>query len=178
MGVGIEIGQYLAQKAQGLPAALRAYDHAEVYVGQPDAKGPHGYTCSAYPNNGKGGLTGKRPLPCPPSQLPGAVWSSGIIKLTAKQRFGIITWCMDHPCVSYSWADYGAVAAHALGINMPGLRSYIQASKSLMCSYYTDSAYNQGGGVHLFTDGRWEGYVTPGDLADLLLVKAGPMGVH
>ena len=77
-GTAIEAGQFLAELLQGQPAYLRAYDHAEVYVGQPDEAGPHGYTCSAYPDNGSAdGRTGKRPLPCPPAQVPGSIWSFG-----------------------------------------------------------------------------------------------------
>jgi hypothetical protein len=173
-GLGIETGQYLAEKLQGHPAGLLPYDHAEVYVGQPDKGGPHGYTYSAYPSNGQGGLTGKRPLPCPPQELPGSIWSSGIIELTQTSRAGIAAWCEAHPCVSYSWPDYGAIAAHALHAPVPGLREFIKASKTYICSQYTDAALNYGGGVHLFQD-RWEGYVTPGDLAGLLLARAKPL---
>jgi hypothetical protein len=178
MGYGIELGQYFAEKLQGIPAEIRGYDHAEVYVGQPDAKGPHGYTYSAYPNNGSNGKTGRRPLPCEPEKLPGSIWSSGIIPLTPAQRSGIVAWCEAHPCVSYSWPDYGAIALHARGVQAQALRDYIEGSGSLICSQYTDEAYNRGGNVHLFKDGRWEGYVTPGDLALLLEVRAGPMAVH
>jgi hypothetical protein len=173
MGLGIEAGSYLAQKLEHVKnLRLQPYDHAEVYVGQPDEHGPHGYTYSAYPDNGSKGSTGKRRLPCPPAELPGSVWSSGIITLTPQQRTGIIAWCEAHPCVAYSWPDYGAIGLHALGVNANWLREYITGTGSLICSYYTDRAYSEGGWVHLFDDGRWEGYVTPMDLAGLLLDKA------
>ena len=107
-GTAIEVGQFLAGDR------FQPYDHAEVYVGQPDAAGPHGYTYSAYPDNLTYPTGGKRALPCPPAQLPGAIWSSGIIALTAAQRAGITGWCQAHPAVPYSWADYGALGlAHA-----------------------------------------------------------------
>lgn len=168
-GLGIEVGEYLAESLEHVRGAkMQSYDHAEVYIGQPDAKGPFGYTYSAYPDNGSNGLTGKRPLPCPPAQLPGSIWSSGIILLTDRQRAGILAWCAAHPCVSYSWPDYGAIALRALGVKTGLLRGYIEGSGSLICSQYVDTAYNRGGGVHLFDDGRWEGYVTPGDLAVML----------
>jgi hypothetical protein len=169
-GTAIETGQYLAEKLQGQPAHLRAYDHAEVYIGQPDRSGPgmHGYTYSAYPDNGTNGKTGRRPLPCPPEQLPGSIWSSGIIELAPVRRTGIVLWCEAHPSVPYSWPDYGAIALHALGLKTDRLRAYIVSTSSMICSQYTDAALNHGGGVHLF-DGRWEGFVTPGDLAGLLL---------
>ena len=174
-GTAIEAGQYLAEKLQRQPAHLLAYDHAEIYVGQPDKAGPCGYTCSAYPDNGSAdGRTGKRPLPCPPEKLPGSIWSSGTIPLTQSQRTAIVAWCEMRPSVSYSWPDYGAIAAHALHLPVPGLRDYIAGSASMICSQYSDSAYADTG-VHLFSDNRWPGYCTPGDLAGLLLAKARPL---
>ena len=173
-GTAIEAGEYLAERLQGQPAYLRAYDHAEVYVGQPDADGPYGYTYSAYSNNGIGTTTGKRPLPCLPAALPGSIWSSGIIPLAQSQRDAIVAWCEAHPCVPYSWPDYGAIALHALRIPAPGLKAYIAGTSSMICSQYTDSAYADTS-VHLFSDGRWPGFVTPGDLAGLLLARARPL---
>jgi hypothetical protein len=172
MGAGIEAGEYLAEKLQGVRGAkLQPYDHAEVFVGQADKAGPHGYTYSAYPNNGQPGRTGKRRLPGPAALMPGSLWSSGIIKLTPAQRSGIVAWCVAHPCVSYSWPDYGAIGLRALGIKTARLAAYIKSTSSMICSYYSDAAFNRGGGVHLFDDGRWEGFVTPGDLAVLLQSK-------
>lgn len=172
-GAAIEAGQYLAEKLQGIPAGLRPYCHAEVYAGQADADGPHGYTYSAYPDAVQPGKSGRRALPCPPAELPGSLWSSGIINPVPAQREGIIAWCEEHPRAGYSWLDYGAIALRALRIPAPGLREYIKSTKELICSYYVDAAYHYGGDIFLFTDGRWEGYVTPGDLAMLLLGRAG-----
>ena len=143
-------------------------------MARPDEAGPHGYTCSAYPDNGTGGKTGKRPLPCPPAQLPSSIWSSGIIELTTSQRDGTVAWCEAHPCVTYSWPDYGAIAAHALHLPVPGLKAFIVSTDSMICSQYVDSAYADTG-VHLFSDDRWPGYVTPGDLAGLLLARSLPV---
>jgi hypothetical protein len=171
MGLGIEVGEYLAARLQGYPAELMPYCHAEVFAGQADDRVPHGYTYSAYPNNGSGGVTGRRPLPCPPQQLPGAIWSSGLYELTDAQRAGIIAWCEAHPCVKYSFLDYGAIALRALRLPVPGLQKFISSTSRMMCSYYSDAAWNRGGGVHLFDDQRWEGYVTPWDLAALLLAR-------
>jgi hypothetical protein len=66
----------------------------------------------------------------------------------------------------YSWADYWAVGAHRLHIPAPHLERYIVSSKHLMCAQLADRAADAGG-WHLFTDGRWVGDVTPGDLARL-----------
>jgi hypothetical protein len=66
--------------------------------------------------------------------------------------------------VPYSYLDYDAVTMHALHIPAPGLKGYIADSGHMMCSQLADHAALMGG-WHLFDDGRWEGYVTPIDLA-------------
>lgn len=157
VGLGITIGQWLDGDR------FQFYDHAEIYVGQPDADGPYGYTISAYP----GVRTGRFALPCPAAELPGSLWSSGLISLTPAQRDGIVAWATAHQDVHYSFLDYGALALHALHIPAPGLRSYIQSTGHMICSEFVDAGFTANG-MHLFTDGRWEGYVKPGDLAKLL----------
>lgn len=167
LGTGIEVAQFLAGDR------FQKYEHAEVYVGRPDAHGPHGYTVSAYPSNGKqGGLTGLRRLPCAPRQLPDSIWSSGIIELTDVERSGIVAWCMTHTDVLYSWPDYGAIALQRLHVRLPIIKEYIASTGHMICSQFTDAAMLYGGDVHLFDDGRWPGDVTPGDLADMLETAA------
>lgn len=64
----------------------------------------------------------------------------------------------------YSWADYAALAAHRYRI--PGhqrLRQFVADTGRLICSQLVDEAYRRAG-IHLFDDGRWPGYVTPGAL--------------
>jgi hypothetical protein len=171
IGRGIEVGQYLASKLQHQPAELLPYEHAMVYVGLADEAGPHGYTYSAYPKNGKQGDTGKRALPCPPAQLPGSLWSSGLYDLTSGTRAGIVSWCILHGDVGYSFLDYDAIATRALHIPAPGLKTYIGSTGHLICSQYTDMSWSLGGNVQLFDDKRWPGYVTPWDLAAELLAR-------
>jgi hypothetical protein len=65
--------------------------------------------------------------------------------------------------VPYSFADYASLALHRLHIPAPHLRSYIRSSQHAICSQLADHAALLGG-WHIFTDGRWEGDVTPGDL--------------
>jgi hypothetical protein len=156
VGLGIEIGQWLDGDK------FQPYDHAEIFVGQADADGPHGYTVSAYP-----GGHGRRPLLCPPAELPGSLWSSGLIALTDAERQAIIAWAMDHQHVGYSFADYGALILHHLHLNLPWLQSYIGSTGHLICSQFVDAGY-AAAGVHLFSDKRWSGYVKPADLAQLL----------
>jgi hypothetical protein len=156
VGFGISAGQWLDGDA------FQFYDHAEVFIGKADQAGPFGYTVSTYP-----GGHGRRALPCRAPELPGALWSSGLIDLTGAQRTGIVAWAAGHPDVRYSFLDYAALGLHALHVPAPGLRDYIKSTKHQICSQYVDYCYTMCD-VHLFQDGRWEGYVTPGMLAKLL----------
>lgn len=65
--------------------------------------------------------------------------------------------------VPYSFADYGALAAHRLHIPAPFLKAYVASSKHLICSQLCD-VYYQRRGANVFTDKRWPGYVTPASL--------------
>jgi hypothetical protein len=69
--------------------------------------------------------------------------------------------------VPYSWLDYSAIAMHAFRIPAPGLRRYIASSMHQICSQLVDQSQLDAGN-HLFSDGRWPGYVTPFDLGSLL----------
>jgi hypothetical protein len=160
VGLGITVGQWLDGDA------FQFYDHTEIYIGKADAAGPYGYTVSAYPDG-----HGKRPLPCPSWQLPGSLWSSGLVDLTGAQRTGITAWAMAHQDTTYSFLDYGALALHALHVPAPGLREFIKSTGHMICGQWTDAGYRFGGEVQLFDDKRWEGYVKPGDLAKLLQAR-------
>lgn len=94
-------------------------------------------------------------------------WSSGLIELTDQQRLSIVTIAKGFEHVPYSPADYFALAAHRFHLPVPGLRDYIEDSGHVICSQLVDRVYNLAG-VHLFTDKRWDGYVTPGSLDQLL----------
>ena len=72
--------------------------------------------------------------------------------------------------VPYSFLDYGAIAARRLHLPVPGLREYIGDTGHMICSQLADRAAADGG-WHLFADGRWPGYVTPGDLYRLQIVQ-------
>jgi hypothetical protein len=161
VGTLVEIGQWLAgQKFQ-------KYEHAEIYVGLADAYGPHGYTISAYP-----GGHGEQPLPCPPEQLPGSLWSSGLIPLTDAQRKAIVNWAVAHKNVRYSAADYFALAAARLKLNLilPPLRRFIAAKGHLICSQFVTLDYLDAAGVNLL-GGLWDGLDDPMQLAEMLEAK-------
>lgn len=160
VGFAIELGQFLDGDK------FQTYEHAEVYIGQADAQGKYGYTVSAYPNG-----QGRQPLSCPPQVVPGSFWSSGLIELTDTQRAGIVAWCTAHEHVQYAALDYLALAAHRFHIPVPDLRRYISSTHEMICSQYVDASYRIGGQYNLFTDGRWEGFVKPEDLAELLESK-------
>lgn len=66
----------------------------------------------------------------------------------------------------YSFLDYLAFALHRFHIPAPRLRRYIQSSNHLICSALADRAAELGGWI-LFSDGRWDGYVDPADVAAL-----------
>lgn len=65
--------------------------------------------------------------------------------------------------VPYSWLDYGALTAHRLHVPAPGLREFVASSGHLICSQLADELYLRLG-AHIFQDGRWPGYCTPGSL--------------
>ncbi|MFJ1757678.1 hypothetical protein [Kitasatospora sp. NPDC088134] len=95
-------------------------------------------------------------------------WSTGRIPLTEAQRTAIVTAAHHYLGTPYSFADYLALAAARLHLPAGSLlRGYVASSKHMICSQLVDQCY-QDAGVHLFTDHRWPGYVTPADLADLL----------
>lgn len=146
----ISLGEWLNGSAFG------HYDHAEVYVGMADANAPLGYTMGAYPG-------GAALVPVSQNQI-GWLWSTGHIALTEVQRAAIVDNALACKGIPYSALDYFALAAHRLHIPSPGLRDYIQDTRHLICSQLVDLCYCNAG-VHLFSDGRWPGYVTPADLA-------------
>lgn len=62
--------------------------------------------------------------------------------------------------VPYSAADYFSLAARRLHIPAPQLREFIKTSNHMICSQLVDRADNLAG-IKDFTDGRWDGDVTP-----------------
>jgi hypothetical protein len=129
------------------------FDHAFVYVGD-------GQIVQAEP----GGAV-KVPL----GTYEYSIWSTGILFPTQAQRNAIVTAAEKYAAekVGYSWLDYAAIAAHRFHVPAPGLRAYIASTKHQICSQLTDQCWLDGG-YHLFSDGRWPGFVAPIDLGLLL----------
>lgn len=147
VGTLISIGEWLDGSGFG------RYDHAEIYVG-------NNQTLGAYPG-------GARLVDLPYDQS-GWVWSTGHITLTQLERDRIVANALACQGVPYSALDYFALAAHRLHIPAPLLKDYVASTKHMICSQLVDYCYLKSG-VHLFNDGRWEGYVTPADLAHVIL---------
>lgn len=146
VGFLISLGEWLNGSRFG------HWDHAFVYVGD-------GQLVEAEPGGARlAGLDeyAGRPL----------AWSTGHIELTDEQRAAIVAAARGYIGTGYSAADYFAIAAHRFRLPVPWLRRFVASSKHLICSALVDKCY-QDAGVHLF-QGRWDGYVTPADLAALV----------
>lgn len=126
------------------------YEHAAVYLGNGEyvEAEPHGARLATYADEGGG-------------------WSGGIIPLTDTQRVAIVAAARGYIGTGYSFADYVAIAAHTLHMDTRALQRFIASNGHMICSQLVDQCYADAG-VHLFTDSRWPGYVTPGDLYHLL----------
>jgi hypothetical protein len=83
--------------------------------------------------------------------------------LTEEQRTQLVITARAFEGVPYSFLDYGALALHAHGLDSAWLRDYIDDTGHMICSQLVDHWYTTNG-LHPFQDGRWPGYVTPGDL--------------
>lgn len=98
---------------------------------------------------------------------PPVVWSSGVIRLTDYERQVIVGTGYSLIGTPYSFLDYGSIALATFGLRPAWLRRYVADSNHMICSQLVDFAYEMAG-VHLFSDGRIPGDVTPGDLYRLL----------
>jgi cell wall-associated NlpC family hydrolase len=148
VGRAIRLGQWL------LGDGWSAYQHAFIYLGD-------GLILEAEPGGARVADLAQydgRPM----------LWSTGRIPLTPEHRQRIHDLALDMRGVPYSFSDYASLALHRLHVPAPHLRAYIRSSGHMICSQLVDRAYEMAG-IHLFDDGRWEGDVTPGDLARLLM---------
>jgi hypothetical protein len=142
VGTLIRVGQWLDGDG------FANYEHAFVYVG-------NGEIVEAEPG-------GARIAPLDEYDPRTVVW----LRCPAEHRTAVAAAARILEDTPYSAADYFALAAHRLHLPIPGLRSYVQSSGHLICSQLADRAARTGGWI-LFADGRWDGYVTPADLAHL-----------
>jgi uncharacterized protein YycO len=98
------------------------------------------------------------------------VWSTGKIPLTAADRMRICGAARGLVGTPYSFLDYASIALAHFRIRPAWVRDFVADSGHLICSQLVDEAYLRAG-VHLFSDGRIPGDVTPGDLWKLLHPK-------
>jgi hypothetical protein len=101
-----------------------------------------------------------------PENIPGSLWSSGKIEVTPQERDRIWQAAWGYLGTPYSALDYFALATKRLHL-FPAdelFKHYVETNKHMICSQYYDRCYRDGG-VELFTDKRWDGDVTPLDLA-------------
>lgn len=91
-------------------------------------------------------------------------WCNSLYKLgTEAQLQNTEDWAKKYVETPYSFADYFALAQHRLHIPGPGLKNFIASDGHMICSQLADRCYANAG-IHIFTDNRWPGYVTPADL--------------
>jgi len=130
------------------------FEHAFVYVGD-------GELVEAQPG-------GAELLPITVYDGRPTRWSTGRTALTDEQRSAVVAAARGYIGVPYSVADYFALAAHRFHLPIgPLIKGYVASTKHMICSQLVDQCYRDAG-VQLFADGRWPGYVTPADLANLL----------
>jgi cell wall-associated NlpC family hydrolase len=153
----------LIRYAQWLDGTGRGdYQHAFIYMG-------NSQIIEAAPGGAR-----RRDLGIAPRDVRGALWSSGIISLTDKQRDMVCLWAEGYLGTPYSFLDYWALTARRLGFPEEGaLQQYIATSRHMICSQYVAQCYYQSG-TKLFP-GRWTGYDTPMDLANVLIKKRGEL---
>lgn len=90
------------------------------------------------------------------------------IDLTDAQRNSILMAARKLKGTPYSFIDYFALALHNFGLHPAWMKKRIGDSGHMICSQLVDEVYLRAG-VHLFDDGRWPGFVTPGDLMYVIL---------
>lgn len=145
-GRGIKVGQWLAGDG------WTDYQHAFVYVGAAGDRYQGQWVIEAMPG-------GARLARFDRYDVGRIVW----LRCPPAYRAAVAAVAATYIGVPYSFADYGALALHRFRIPAPHLRRFIDSRKSMICSQLCDRAAARGG-WHIFDDGRWSGYVTPGDL--------------
>ena len=148
-----------SQNHRAAEAKIGKWTHAIFYAG-----GPDDLILEAEPGGAR-----MRPFHY---DMAGCMWSSGrpALALTAQQRqaapivAAVYANANDGKGVPYSFADYEAIGAHALGISESWLKDFIASSGHMICSQLVDQC-RLDLGSHLFSDGRWPGFVDPLDIA-------------
>lgn len=103
------------------------------------------------------------------------LWSTGAFNLSDGQRGRIVNAGRDLNGTQYGWLDIVAIALASkhLGGHVDSTTWWarrVSDHRTLICSQLVDYAYHLGG-LELFSDGRLDGLVSPGDLERLVLAK-------
>lgn len=152
VGLDIRVGQWI------LGDGFADYEHAFVVVNGP-SEISSGLLLEAEPGGARVHTLDKyasdqiRWLKCPPQY--GAAVAEAAMSLRG---------------VGYSYLGYMYLGAHRFHLPVPGLKGIIEHGKDRICSQLADEAA-QLGGWHIFSDGRWSGDVTPGDLDQVYLAQ-------
>jgi uncharacterized protein YycO len=138
----IELGQWLDG------GGFKQWEHAFISLG-------NGLIVEAEPGGARIGNAG---------EYSSIYWCSAIYALgTAAQLAATEATARAYVGVPYSALDYFALAAHRLHLPVIDLENYIKSDGHMICSQLVDQVYNTAM-IHIFTDGRWPGFVTPADL--------------
>lgn len=149
VGFLIRLGQWLCG------SGFANFEHAFVYVGNSQVvEAQPGGACIAELSKYAGATV--RVIPAPTAEIGARVAHEAKLFAIAK--------------VGYSALDYDYIAIRRrlkfLGFLLPFLKGRIATSKRMICSQLADAAADYAG-WHLFSDGRWTGDCTPGDLEQL-----------
>jgi cell wall-associated NlpC family hydrolase len=146
VGFGIRVGQFLCGDG------FSPFEHAFLYLGD-------GLLLEAEPGGARiSGLdeyAGREVVFVAPAGL------------TDEQRAAIVAAARTMVGTPYSFLDFAAIALHRFRIPAPGLKRFIASTKHEICSALVDEIYRRGG-FALFSDARWQGYVTPAALWEAL----------
>lgn len=146
VGLGIRFAQFLNG------GGFIEYQHAGIYLGG-------GRTVEAMPG---GAIVGSILAYAGEPML----WSD-LIVLTPAQRTSIVAHALDYVGTPYSFLDYFGLFLNRFGLRPSWLKRYTASTKHMICSQLVDQCYDDAG-VHLFSDGRIAGDVTPADLYHLV----------
>lgn len=148
--LAVRIGQALSGK-------WSEFSHAALYVGGPDR------LCLEM---APGGIA-VRPL----TDFAGRPLAISDWPLDLDERDTIVEWAWAEyrhkPPRQYGWLNYPLIGAARLGIRPGWGTAYLSGLNYQICSQWVDNAY-LAADVHLFTDGRLPGLVSPGDLTYVL----------
>jgi cell wall-associated NlpC family hydrolase len=129
------------------------YDHVFIYIGNGQIVEAEAGKQGAVISNVSEYMDG-RPL----------AFSTGKLDVDDVTAQKIVNIALSLVGTKYSFLDYFAIAAHRFHLPIPGLKNYIASSKHMICSQMVDYVY-QKAGFQLFPDNRWDGYVTPAEVA-------------